>query len=90
MYPKVAFLIFNAIIGHKLNSNALLLTSYTISIALFIFCDVMTQINTDAWQFEFFVTTMTSVVILNSMMAINQVFSQIKANLHMKKIIIFI
>ena len=90
MYPKVAFLIFNAIIGHKLNSNALILTSYIISIGLFIFCDVMTQINTDAWQFEFFVTTMTSVVILNSMMAINQVFSQIKANLHMKKIIIFI
>ena len=73
MYPKVACLLLNAIIGHKLKSKPMLLTSFIISIAVFVFCDVMTQVNTDSWQYEFFITTMISVVILNSMMAINQV-----------------
>ena len=73
MYPKVAFFLFNALIGHKLKSSAMILTSLIISITLFIFYDVMTQINTDAWQFEFFVTTIIVVIIVNSTMAINQV-----------------
>ena len=73
MYPKVACLLLNAIIRHKLKSKPMLLTSFIISIAVFVFCDVMTQVNTDSWQYEFFITTMISVVILNSMMAINQV-----------------
>ena len=77
MYPKVAFFLFNALIGHKLKSSAMILTSLIISITLFIFYDVMTQINTDAWQFEFFVTTIIAVIIVNSTMAINQVFNHL-------------
>ena len=77
MYPKVAFFLFNALIVHKLKSSAMILTSLIISITLFIFYDVMTQINTDAWQFEFFVTTIIAVIIVNSTMAINQVFNHL-------------
>ena len=38
---------------------------------------MMNQINTDAWQFEFFVTTIIAVIIVNSTMAINQVFNHL-------------
>ena len=73
MIPKVAFLFLNAIFGHRLKSRGMLIGSMVLAILLFIFCDVMTQINTDPWQYEFLLVTLITVILLNSMMALNQV-----------------
>ena len=73
MIPKVAFLFLNAIFGHRMKSRPMLMVSMVLAILLFIFCDVMTQINTDPWQYEFLWVTLITVILLNSMMALNQV-----------------
>ena len=42
-------------------------------VGLFVFSDVMTKIDTDAWQYAFLGVTLFTVVIINIMVAIFQV-----------------
>ena len=73
MIPNVIFLFLNAFIGHKFRSQPRLLAALVIIILLFTFSDVMTQVNTDTWQYEFLVVTLFTVVVINIMVAIFQV-----------------
>ena len=75
MIPNVLFLLLNAIIGHKFRAQPRLLTAMIVIIALFIFSDVMTKVNTDNWQYEFLGLTLFTVFIINVMVAILQVRS---------------
>lgn len=72
MIPNVIFLFLNAFIGHKFRSQPRLLAALVIIILLFTFSDVMTQVNTDTWQYEFLVVTLFTVVVINIMVAIFQ------------------
>lgn len=42
-------------------------------IVIFVFTDIMTQVNTDAWQGAFMIVTLFTVVIFNIMVAFLQV-----------------
>jgi len=72
MIPNVLFLFLNALAGHKFKAQPRLLSALLIIIALFVFNDVMTKVNTDTWQYEFLGVTLFTVVIINIMVAIFQ------------------
>ena len=72
MAPKLIFIFLNAFFGHKISHKPMLITSMVIAILLFVFSDIMTQVNTDEWQVEFLGITLCSVFIINAMVAINQ------------------
>eukprot|EP00095_Tigriopus_kingsejongensis_P002892 maker-scaffold513_size150706-snap-gene-0.24 protein:Tk02892 transcript:maker-scaffold513_size150706-snap-gene-0.24-mRNA-1 annotation:"equilibrative nucleoside transporter 3" len=70
--PNVIFVMLNAIIGHKFRTQPRIIFAIVVIMIAFIFADVMTITDTDAWQQEFLIGTLVSVVIINIMVAIFQ------------------
>ena len=68
--PNVIFLQLNTMFGHKFKAKPRVLTVFCINILLFIFLLTMTKINTDAWQYEFMIATLSSVAILSVLEAV--------------------
>ena len=68
--PNVLFLQLNTMFGHKIKAKPRVLAVLTINILIFIFLIIMTKINTDNWQYEFMVATLSTVTILSVMEAI--------------------
>ena len=68
MIPNLMMLFVNAIIGHKFPMRPRLFVSLVGICILFIFSDVMTQINTDTYQFGFLGLTLASVVLITMLL----------------------
>ena len=73
MIPNVTFLLLNATFGHHFPTLPRLLVALVVIIVTFVFTTVTSIVNTDAWQNEFLISTLVSVVIINIMVAIFQV-----------------
>ena len=78
MIPNLMMLFVNAIIGHKFPMRPRLFVSLVGICILFIFSDVMTQINTDTYQFGFLGLTLASVVLITMCVGVLQVNTLIK------------
>jgi len=72
MIPNVTMLLVNAVIGHRMKVKPLLISSLVVIIVIFVFTDIMTQVNTDTWQTAFMIVTLFTVVIFNIMVAFLQ------------------
>ena len=68
--PNVIFLQLNTMFGHKIKAKPRVLSVLAINILLFIFLLTMTKINTDNWQYEFMIVTLSTVTILSVMEAV--------------------
>ena len=68
--PNVIFLQLNTMFGHKIKAKPRVLSVLAINILLFIFLLTMTKINTDNWQHEFMIVTLSTVTILSVMEAV--------------------
>ena len=72
MVPNVAFLLLNASFGHHFKTTPRLLVSLIFVILLFGVTCVMTKVNTDQWQDNFWTGTIISIVLININSAIFQ------------------
>ncbi|XP_045583120.2 equilibrative nucleoside transporter 1 isoform X2 [Procambarus clarkii] len=70
--PNFVFLFINALFSHKIPQRLRLLVSLTLMIILFSLTTILTQINTDDWQWGFFILTIIIIIIINSSGAIFQ------------------
>ncbi|CAH1403273.1 unnamed protein product [Nezara viridula] len=70
--PSTLFLIINPLINHKISLNVRMIGSLVTMLVLFIVTTVFVKINTDSWQYEFFVLTLIIIVALNVASAILQ------------------
>lgn len=68
--PNTIFLILNAFYAHKISLGARMIGSMTIILLFFMMNTALVEVNTDAWQNEFFYITIGSVVIMNAATAI--------------------
>ncbi|KAG4072412.1 hypothetical protein HA402_004344 [Bradysia odoriphaga] len=68
--PNTLFLILNAFIGHKIPLKYRMVGSMTFVFLFFIVTTALVEVNTDSWQNEFFIFTLTSVVMMNIATAI--------------------
>lgn len=64
--PNTLFLILNAFIGHKIPLKYRMVGSMAFVFLFFIVTTALVEVNTDSWQNEFFVFTLSSVVLMNS------------------------
>lgn len=64
--PNTLFLILNAFVGHKIPLKYRMVGSMTFVFLFFIVTTALVEVNTDSWQNEFFIFTLTSVVMMNS------------------------
>lgn len=63
------FLILNATYGHLVSLKLKMIGSMFIILTLFIFTTCFVEVNTDDWQGQFFLLTLGTVVIINSLSA---------------------
>lgn len=63
--PNTLFLILNAFVGHKIPLKYRMVGSLTFVFLFFIVTTALVEVNTDSWQNEFFIFTLTSVVLMN-------------------------
>ncbi|CAG9762249.1 unnamed protein product [Ceutorhynchus assimilis] len=70
--PNLLFLILNAAIAHRISANKRILGSLLSILLLMIVTLVFVLIDTDKWQYLFFLITLTAVVLLNVASAILQ------------------
>lgn len=68
--PTVLFLIINIYLIQRVSLNKRMFISMFIMLILFILTLILVDINTDKWQYDFFVITMLSMVVLNACSAI--------------------
>ncbi|KAJ6645911.1 Equilibrative nucleoside transporter 1 [Pseudolycoriella hygida] len=68
--PNTMFLVLNAFIGHKIPLKIRMVGSLTFVFIFFIATTALVEVNTDTWQNEFFIFTLTSVVLMNIATAI--------------------
>ena len=71
--PQVVVLLINAVVGHKISINFKLLSSLVGIILLFILTDVMSNVNTDGFQYGFLILTLTTAVLISCFIALLQV-----------------
>lgn len=64
--PSTLFLILNAFMGHRLPLQLRMIGSLVIVFIFFVATTVLVEVDTDAWQLDFFRITLISVVIMNS------------------------
>ena len=72
MVPNVTFLLLNASFGHHFKTTPRLLVSLIFVILLFGVTCVMTKVDTDQWQDNFWTGTIISIVLININSAIFQ------------------
>lgn len=72
MIPNVTFLLLNAVFGHHFRTTPRLLVSLIFVILLFGATCAMTKIDTDEYQYEFYIGTLVSCVLININSAIFQ------------------
>lgn len=63
--PNTLFLILNAVFGHKIALKYRMVGSLAFVLMFFIVTTVLVEVNTDSWQKEFFVFSLSSVVMIN-------------------------
>lgn len=63
--PSTLFLILNAFIGHRIPLAWRMLGAMLLVLVFFVFTTALVEVNTDAWQSDFFVLTLASVVVMN-------------------------
>lgn len=68
--PSTMFLLLNALIGHRIPLAFRMLVSMFVVLAFFVCTTVLVRIDTDAWQHDFFVVTLATVVVMNMATAI--------------------
>ena len=71
--PQVVVLLINAVVGHKISIHFKLLSSLVGIILLFILTDVMTNVNTDGFQYGFLILTLTTAALISCFIALLQV-----------------
>ncbi|CAL8138118.1 unnamed protein product [Orchesella dallaii] len=64
--PSTLCFLVNTYISRFISSNTKIIVSLAITFVVFLASTVLVQVNTDAWQQEFFIVTMVSVVLMNS------------------------
>ena len=74
MIPNLMMLFFNAIMGHKFPMRPRLVVSLVGICILFVVSDIMTQVNTDTYQFGFLGLTLASVVLITMCVGVLQVY----------------
>uniref|UniRef100_A0A1B6CLN8 Equilibrative nucleoside transporter 3 n=1 Tax=Clastoptera arizonana TaxID=38151 RepID=A0A1B6CLN8_9HEMI len=70
--PSTIFLIINPLYSHKITLKIRMVGSLSFMLFLFIVTTVFVEVNTDHWQNEFFILTISIVVLLNVASAILQ------------------
>ena len=73
MIPNLLMLFLNAAYGHKFPMRPRLIVSLVGICILFILTDIMTQVNTDAYQYGFLSLTLVTVVFITMCVGILQV-----------------
>lgn len=63
--PSTLFLILNAFIGHRIPLQMRMIGSMVVVLIFFVATTVLVEVNTDAWQMDFFRITLVSVVVMN-------------------------
>lgn len=63
--PNTLFLILNAFIGHRVPLQLRMISSLVVVFIFFVATTALVEVNTDAWQLDFFRITLFSVVIMN-------------------------
>lgn len=63
--PNTLFLILNAFIGHRIPLQLRMVTSLVVVLIFFVATTALVEVNTDAWQVDFFRVTLSCVVIMN-------------------------
>ena len=71
--PQIIVLLINASFGHKVNMQMKLFTSLTGIVVLFMFTAIMTQVNTDHFQYGFLILTLTTATLISCCIALLQV-----------------
>ena len=71
--PQIIVLLINASFGHKVNMQVKLFTSLIGIIVLFMFTAIMTQVNTDQFQYGFLVITLATATVISCCIALLQV-----------------
>ena len=73
MIPNLMMLFLNAAYGHKFPMRPRLIVSLVGICILFVLTDIMTQVNTDAYQYGFLSLTLVTVVFITMCVGILQV-----------------
>ncbi|XP_030855255.1 equilibrative nucleoside transporter 1 isoform X2 [Strongylocentrotus purpuratus] len=70
--PNVVIQLVNTGIKHKITLKVRMITSLTGMLVIFIFTTVLTRVDTNGWEQEFFWVTLASVVVINCFSAVFQ------------------
>ncbi|KAK4886608.1 hypothetical protein RN001_002879 [Aquatica leii] len=68
--PGTIFLMLNVVLNKRILLNTRMITSFLLMLFLFIVTTAFVKINTDDWQEQFFIITITIIVLLNVTSAI--------------------
>ena len=71
--PQIIVLLINASFGHKMNMQMKLFTSLIGIVVLFMFTAIMTQVNTDHFQYGFLILTLVTATLISCCIALLQV-----------------
>ena len=71
--PQIIVLLINASFGHKVNMKMKLFTSLMGIVVLFMFTAIMTQVNTDHFQYGFLILTLATATLISCCIALLQV-----------------
>ena len=71
--PQIIVLLINAGFGHKVNTQMKLFTSLIGIVILFMFTAIMTQVNTDHFQYGFLILTLATATLISCCIALLQV-----------------
>ncbi|XP_065333966.1 equilibrative nucleoside transporter 3 [Cloeon dipterum] len=63
--PNTLFMILGALYGHRIPLKLRMIGSLLFILALFILTTSLVHVDTDSWQQDFFILTLTTVVVLN-------------------------
>ncbi|KAF2903033.1 hypothetical protein ILUMI_03151 [Ignelater luminosus] len=68
--PNIAFLALNTVLSHRISLQTRMIGSLLMMLLLFIITTVFVKVDTDPWQQQFFILTLTTVVLLNASSAV--------------------
>jgi equilibrative nucleoside transporter 1/2/3 len=63
--PNTVFLILNALLSQKFPLKVRMIGSLVVMLVIFIVTTIFVKVDTDSWQDEFFIITLSLVVVIN-------------------------